>query len=176
MDNHNKCWGDINGNMKIVMNMVAEFGMPKDLEDVVYISQLFQGETIRCAVEHLRRNRGRCMGATYWQVNDNYPVASWSSIDYYGRWKALHYMVKRFFAPVLLTAYEDGLIGHIHVVNETLEAFEGTVLYQVRHVLHGILSTGSNQAAIDGLSASQIVSVDVSDYIDKPSDERYIYI
>ena len=64
------------------------------------MSQILQGIAIKYGVEHFRQNRGRCMGALYWQMNDNWPVVSWSSIDYYGRWKALHYMARRFYAPV----------------------------------------------------------------------------
>ena len=81
-------------------------GIPTSFETLLYASQLLQAEAIRYGVEHFRRNRNddRCMGAIYWQLNDNWPVASWASIDYFGRWKALHYYAARFFAPVMLLA------------------------------------------------------------------------
>jgi beta-mannosidase len=176
MENHNKCLGDINGNMKIMMNMAGEFNLPSQLEDVVYVSQVFQGETIKCAVEHFRRNRGRCMGSTYWQLNDNWPVASWSSIDFYGRWKALHYMVKRFYAPLLISAYELGTQGFIHVTNESRNEFIGIVLYQLRHVTEGILEEKSVSVSLDPCSTKEIAMVDCSNYIKNYGDERKLYI
>lgn len=90
--------GHANG--RILKHLADNFLYPKDFESVLYVSQLLQGIAIRTAVLHMRRNKGRCMGALYWQFNDNYPAASWSSIDYYGRWKALHYMAKRFYEPL----------------------------------------------------------------------------
>ena len=72
---------------------------PNDFDTTLYASQLLQAEAIRYGVEHFRRNRGRCMGTVIRQLNDCWPVASWSSIDYCGRWKALHYYAKRFFRP-----------------------------------------------------------------------------
>ena len=67
------------------------------------LSQLLQAEAMRYGVEHLRRHRGRCMGALYWQLNDIWPTASWSSLDYYGRLKALHYVAKRFYNPIMIS-------------------------------------------------------------------------
>jgi len=176
MENHNKCLGDINGNMKIMMNMAAEFNLPSKLDDVVYISQVFQGETIKCAVEHFRRNRGRCMGSTYWQLNDNWPVASWASIDYYGRWKALHYMVKRFYASKLVSAYEQGTKGFIHVSNESRVGLVGRLDYQVRHINLGILEESTLSVIIPPCSTKEIVSVDIQKYIKHYGDERNMYL
>lgn len=97
MEKHQKN-ASANGN---IMHYISEnFLYPKDFESLLYVSQILQGMAIKYCVDHLRRNRGRCMGALYWQINDNWPVASWSSIDYYGRWKALHYMAKKFYEPL----------------------------------------------------------------------------
>lgn len=76
------------------------------MESIAYISQILQLKAIQYGVEHWRRNWGRCMGSIYWQLNDCWPVASWASIDYYGRWKALHYGAKRFYARFMATACE----------------------------------------------------------------------
>ena len=86
-------------NSKIMSYLIHTYPYPLTFDDLVYCSQLLQADAIRCGVEHFRQHRGRCMGAVYWQLNDCWPVASWASIDYYGRWKALHYTAKRFFAP-----------------------------------------------------------------------------
>ena len=95
-------------NAKIIRYLSDTFLYPTNFDTLLYASQLLQAEAIRYGVEHLRRNRGRCMGTLYWQLNDIWPVASWSSIDYYGRLKALHYYAKRFYAPVLLSCTEIG--------------------------------------------------------------------
>jgi beta-mannosidase len=92
-----------------ILNYIADnYLYPKDFDHLIYTSQLLQADAIRYGVEHWRRNRGRCMGATVWQLNDIWPVASWSSIDYFGRWKALHYSEKRFFAPIMISCEEVG--------------------------------------------------------------------
>ncbi len=95
-------------NGKIMNYLSSLYLYPGSLDTLVYASQLMQMEAIRCGVEHWRSRRGTCMGAIYWQLNDNWPVASWASIDYYGRWKALHYGARRFFAPLLLACEEEG--------------------------------------------------------------------
>ena len=115
MEKHQKNAG---ANGKILQYMSQMYLYPESLELLVYVSQLLQAEAIRYGVEHFRRNRGRCMGCVYWQLNDCWPVASWASIDYYGRWKALHYFAKRFFAPVLLSCEEEGALSSSMNVNE----------------------------------------------------------
>ena len=115
MEKHQKNAG---ADGKILQYMSQMYLYPESLELLVYVSQLLQAEAIRYGVEHFRRNRGRCMGCVYWQLNDCWPVASWSSIDYYGRWKALHYFAKRFFAPVLLSCEEEGALSSSMNVNE----------------------------------------------------------
>ena len=97
MESHQK---NPSANGKIMFYLSANFRYPRTFGDLLYVSQVLQGCAIRFGVEHWRRNRGRCMGALYWQLNDIWPGASWSSIDYFGRWKALHYMAARFFAPL----------------------------------------------------------------------------
>ena len=96
MENHQK---NRSGNKKIIAYMKRRFLIPKEFEKQVVLSQITQAEAMEYGVEHWHRNRTNfhCMGALYWQLNDCWPVASWSSIDYYGRWKALHYFAKRFF-------------------------------------------------------------------------------
>lgn len=130
MENHQKCES---GNAKILHYISETYQYPKDFSSLVYASQLIQAEGIRYGVEHWRRNRNenRCMGAVYWQLNDCWPVASWSSIDYFGRWKALHYLSKRFFEPVLVSACEEGTTVDLHVTNETDTPVEGTLMWRL---------------------------------------------
>jgi len=128
MECHQK---DVGANAKIVNYIGKMFKFPNDFDSLVYLSQLIQAEGCRYAVEHLRRHYGRCMGAIYWQLNDCWPVASWSSIDYYHRWKALHYHSKKFFAKVLLSLEETDGDVTIYITNETNKPIKGNVIWKL---------------------------------------------
>ena len=114
MEKHQRC---ARGNMLTMAYLQQMYLYPTSFETILYASQLLQADAIRYGVEHFRRIRGICMGAVYWQLNDCWPVASWASIDYTGRWKALHYYAKRFFAPVLLSCCEEGMLSQEPNVN-----------------------------------------------------------
>ncbi|MCP4298192.1 MAG: glycoside hydrolase family 2 protein, partial [Proteobacteria bacterium] len=128
MEEHQKCVG---GNGKILSYISKYFKYPKDLDSLVYVSQLSQEGAITTGIEHWRRNRGRCMGSTYWQINDNWPVASWSSIDYYGRWKALHYGVKKSYDNVLISVDGDSTTAGIHLSNESIDPVRGVMNWKL---------------------------------------------
>jgi beta-mannosidase len=130
---------NIGGNERILTYMLREYREPKDFDSFVYLSQVQQAEAIKVGAEHFRRLRPRTMGALYWQLNDCWPVASWSSIDYEGRWKALQYFAARFFADVLISpfhhdgkvevfAVNDGLLPLPAVLRQRLMDFSGKVL------------------------------------------------
>jgi beta-mannosidase len=109
------------GNQLIREYMLREYPEPKDFESFLYVSQVLQAEGIRVGAEHLRRQMPHNMGSLYWQLNDCWPVASWSSIDYYGRWKALQYYARRFYSPLLVSPHdEDGQLK-IYVVSDRAE-------------------------------------------------------
>jgi beta-mannosidase len=95
------------GNALIKTYMDRDFRRPKDFASFLYVGQVLQGTVIKYAAEAHRRAMGRNWGSLYWQLDDCWPVASWSGIDYYGRWKALHYFARRFFAPVLVSPVDD---------------------------------------------------------------------
>lgn len=107
------------GNGLILYYLAQTFQFPKNFEMMIYVSQLLQAEAMRFGIEHWRRNRGRCMGTLYWQFNDCWPVCSWASLDYFGRWKALQYFARRFYSPVHLSVMEQGTRAEIHVTNDT---------------------------------------------------------
>ena len=98
MEQHQK---NASGNSLMVGQMLDTFRLPQEFSSLVYLSMVLQAEGIRYGVEHWRRQRDRVAGTLYWQLNDCWPVASWSSLDYFGRWKALHYAARRFYAPLL---------------------------------------------------------------------------
>jgi beta-mannosidase len=118
MESHQKNAG---GNERIAGTMFRYFRFPKDFESFVYLSQIQQGLAIKTAVEFWRSLKPHCMGTLYWQLNDTWPVASWSSLDYGGSWKAMHYMVRRFFQPVAVAAIpsDDGQRIVLSMVNDT---------------------------------------------------------
>jgi beta-mannosidase len=104
MEAHQK---NAQGNEIIREYMLREFPEPGDFETFLYLSQVVQAQGIGIGTEHFRRIMPRCMGALYWQLNDCWPVASWASLDYFGRWKALHYYARRFFSKILLSPIEE---------------------------------------------------------------------
>jgi beta-mannosidase len=115
------------GNERILTYMLREYHEPKDFASFVYLSQVQQAEIIKIGAEHLRRQRPRNMGGLYWQLNDCWPVASWASIDYYGRWKALQYYARRFYDDVLISPFLHDDKVDVYVVNDKLQAMNGTI-------------------------------------------------
>jgi beta-mannosidase len=127
---HQKSGG---GNQKIARAVEEWLGRPCDFESLIYLSQVYQAMAIRTGVEHWRRNAPRTMGALYWQANDCWPVMSWASLDYFGRWKALHYAARRFFAPYLVSGLAEEAGVHLWATAgfETAPA-AGELRWQVR--------------------------------------------
>ena len=150
-------------NKKIIAYMRKMFIYPKKFEDILYVSQLIQAEGVRYGVEHFRRNYGRTMGSIYWQLNDCWPVASWSSIDYEGRWKALHYHSKKFYAPILISIEENkrSMKAHVVITNDTRNDISGTVLWKYETLSGKILSKGSIEVVSNSLSATQIIDLNL---------------
>lgn len=164
-------------NGKIMNYMEQTFLYPNDLGTLIYASQLLQAEAMRYGVEHFRRNRGRCMGAVIWQLNDCWPVASWSSIDYYGRWKALHYYEKRFFAPLLLSCQEEGILTQdtnvnaepyevqksiwLNVSNETMEEHSVLIRWARRNAGAEVLEEKEMRLFVQPMSACWLEKVDM---------------
>lgn len=113
------------GNRLIQNYMDRYYRTPKDFESFIYVSQLLQALAITTGIEAHRRGRPYCMGTLYWQLNDCWPVASWSSIDYYGNWKALHYFVKKAYRNVLASARRDGDTVSVHIVSDLPRPVDG---------------------------------------------------
>ncbi len=167
-------------NGKIVSYLSQMYLYPDSLDKLAYASQLMQAQAMQYGTEHWRRNRGRCMGAIVWQLNDCWPVASWSSIDYYGRWKALHYYEKRFFAPVLISCHEEGALSQctnvnaqntqirkttrLNVSNETMQAFCGTAKWSLRRSDASVIEEGSFPVDCPALSAVWLTEQDFSQF------------
>lgn len=113
-----------NGNT-LIKNYMEKYNIvPKDFDHFLLLSQVLQAEGIKIGAEHFRQIRPRCMGSLYWQINDCWPVASWSSIDYFGRWKALHYYAKRFYAQILFAPRLENGIYQFYIVSDVYELRE----------------------------------------------------
>ncbi len=132
------------GNSIIHDYLLRDYPEPKDFQSFLYVSQVLQAEGIKIGAEHFRRSRPETMGSIFWQLNDCWPVASWSSIDYFGRWKALQYYARRFYAPILVSPHiEDGSMKVYIVSDKTgthaanlrvrLMDFDGKVLLEDTH-------------------------------------------
>ncbi len=126
MDHHQKCH---KGNAPIIGMFGKYFRMPESFGDFLYLSQVQQALAIKTGVEFWRTLKPRCMGTIFWQLNDNWPVASWASIEYGGKWKQLQYHAKRFYAPVIAVAYKDPADGltRLYVTSDLREKCKVTL-------------------------------------------------
>ena len=128
MELHQRC---VNGNKTILSYIVDRYRVPCNLSDFIYLSQLVQAEAVECGADHQRANRGRCMGALYWQLNDIWPCISFSGIDYFGRYKAVQYFAKRFFAPISVICEETGEFTTRESVIQQNELYDYTTTAQL---------------------------------------------
>jgi beta-mannosidase len=168
MERHQRSGG---GNELMLSQLAKFYPYAGSTEQLIYASQQYQADSVRYRVEHMRRHRGRCMGALYWQLNDIWGGTSWASIDYFGRYKALQYAAKRFFAPVLLSCQENGMMQHrgninaqsgtyeercsykLCVTNDTRNEFSGLVVATVRDAQGNVLASSEQSVKVPALSA-----------------------
>lgn len=173
MENHQKNGG---ANGLILYYLSANFKYPSRFDCLLYVSQILQAEAIRYGVEHWRSNRGRCMGALYWQINDCWPVASWSGLDYYLRWKPLHYYAKKFYAPVLLSALEErGKIRFV-VSNETLQDVDIKIVFRLYDNKGNVIEENSVNKKVDKLAADTCAEADYSKIGSDRFEARKYYV
>ncbi len=162
-----------NGNGLMIGQMTDTFRMPKDFAALSYLSMVLQAEGIRYGVEHWRRNKHRVSGTLIWQLNDCWPVASWSSIDYYGRWKALHYAAKRFYAPVLLSIEDAPPRMDVHVTSDVNAPWEGTVRWQLLTLGGEVVRSGEAGVKVPALASALACSLDfAADVESSPARRR----
>ena len=162
MESHQKN-GAANG--KILYYLSENFQYPKDFNSLLYVTQVLQGMAMKYGVEHWRRNRGRCMGAIYWQLNDDWPVASWASIDYYGRWKALQYMAGNFFAQKLGTLYQKDGVLYAAAVNDDREDTRVQVTLSIKDMELNEIKSVEKTAEVSALSAGKLLELDCGEWI-----------
>ena len=119
------------GNERLLQYIQMEYGTPSTFADFVYLSQVMQAEGIALAALHHRASRPYTMGSLYWQLNDVWPGASWSSVDYYGHWKALHFHARRFFADVAVAALRDQGTTRVSLLNDGRSALQAQLRIRV---------------------------------------------
>jgi beta-mannosidase len=171
MKNHQKNTG---GNERILTYMLREYREPKDFESFVYMSQVQQAEAIKVGAEHFRRMKPRTSGQFFWQLNDCWPVASWASIDYYNRWKALQYYAVRFFDDVLVSPWlHDGKV-ETYVISDKLQPFKATLRIRLMDFSGKVLSDKSSELDVPAQS-SAIYATQTEQEILGSADPRNVF-
>jgi len=160
------------GNERILTYMLREYRQPKDFASFVYLSQVQQAEIIKIGAEHLRRQKPRVMGSLYWQLNDCWPVASWASIDYYGRWKALHYYARRFYDDLLISPFLHDDKVDVYVVSDKLQGFSGTIHTRLLDFSGNALLDQTKEIQIPAQSSAIYLTFDKADLAAKADPHR----
>ena len=158
--NHQKCGG---GNDKMLYYIRSRFKLPARFEDFIYLSQVTQMECMSDATEHWRRNKGRCNGAIYWQFNDCWPVCSWSSIDYYGNYKALQYAARHFNAPLSVSVKDTQTALRIYALNDYNESKDVTVSYEVFDFTKGVIAKEEKSLAVDRVKNERVFDLSMDE-------------
>ncbi len=169
------------GNLIILDYVARLYRFPKDYPALAYLSQLNQAYCMKVAIEHFRRSMPRTMGALYWQLNDCWPVFSWSSLEFGGKWKALHYAAKRFFAPVLVSAHVPGVetfaLGntlkstirevHVHTVCDVPQKTSGQLEWTLFHIDGRVVESGSKTVTLRYGEARRQATLDFQNAIQR---------
>ncbi len=151
------------GNKIIQTYMSRYFGEPKDFASFLYASQVLQAEGVKVGAESFRRKRPETMGSIFWQLNDCWPVASWSSIDYYGRWKALQYYARRFYAPVLVSPHFDNGTLSVYVVSDKTSPEEGQLRLRIMDFSGKVIRESTRSISIEPLASKLYEQFTVTD-------------
>ena len=173
MEQHQK---NASGNSLMVSQMLDTFRLPNDFESLVYLSMVLQAEGIRYGVEHWRRHPRRVAGTLYWQLNDCWPVASWSSLDYFGRWKALHYAARRFYAPLLLSIEDAPPYQSIFLSSDLLEAWQGSVHWALTTLDGKVLASGEKTAHVEPLGVTAVETLDSSPFLGDDTRRELVFV
>lgn len=157
--------GTVNGFETMHDYLTQYYGQPKDLAALIYGTQVQQAEVMKLIAEHLRADRPHAMGSLYWQLNDCWPGISSSSIDYFGRWKALQYYARRFYAPVLVypLVYKDNL--SVAVISDKTAPLHGELRVRVMQFDGKVLYSKTEQVTVPALAATKYLDGPVSQFV-----------
>jgi beta-mannosidase len=151
------------GNQLIREYMLRDYPEPKDFESFLYVSQVLQAEGIRTGAEHLRRIMPHNMGSLYWQIDDCWPVASWSSIDYYGRWKALQYYARRFYNNLLISPHIENGDLKFYVVSDQTKPAPARINVALMDFDGHVLKSFDREATIAPLASRSYFEIPVTE-------------
>ena len=161
------------GNGMILRYLERYYPSPVDFAEVSYLSQLSQALAWRYAIEGHRRAMPWCMGSLYWQINDCWPTVSWASVDYYGTWKASHYMARRSFEPVLVTGYLETGRVNVHAVSDRLEELNGILRLELMDFDGTVLKTEDIPFAVQN-SSVRVLSRSVTEVLSGRDPRRSV--
>jgi beta-mannosidase len=147
------------GNQKILNHISRLFRVPTTYDGMLYVSQALQAHSIKTAVEHWRRIKPHNMGTLYWQLNDIWPVASWSSLEFDGRWKMLHYASRKFFAPLLVSSLENKGNVEIWATSDINETLSGILTVRLMDFDGKIFSSTRKKIALPKLGSRKVFSL-----------------
>ena len=171
------------GNLRIRQYMEEDYRLPPTFEGMLYLSQVLQAEGIKRGIEAHRRNMPWCMGSLYWQINDVWPVASWSSIDSEGRWKALHYFAKKAFENVIVAPYLHGdtLRGlgdmlDLYVISDLPVKVDGTMEVALLDFSGKTLGVKSFKAAVAANASTLVASLRTADLLGSADPRKVVAV
>lgn len=161
--------GNVDGNTQMLDMMQRYFKQPKNFEMTLWLSQILQGYGIKIGAEYWRQTMPKSMGCVFWQYNDIWPGMSWSSVDYFGRWKALHYLARKFYAPVLVSGLENITDGtaDIFITSDLLEDTHGKLTWEVTDLNGKSLAKDSMHLKIPAQKSEKIKTLNVREQIQK---------
>jgi beta-mannosidase len=164
------------GTGKIMKLVKQYFRDPKDFDSTLWLSQITQGYGIKYGAEGWRREMPKSMGCVYWQYNDCWPCSSWASVDYFGRWKALHYMAQRFYAPLLVSGAEDAAAGRVdvYVTSDRMQPCQGRLAWKVTDPAGEPIAEGHLDLAVPARSSRMAHALPLADQIRKHGVENLL--
>ena len=163
------------GNNMMKMYMEHYAFIPDDFEDFIYLSQFMQAEAVKVGIEAHRRAKPYCMGTLYWQINDCWPAASWSSIDYYGKWKALQYYTKPAYSEILVSPYRKGENIAVKVISDRLEDAELVYSVRVMDFKGNVLSQWKKEVTLGANGCKDIDDIDIKKVSAGKENTVYLY-
>lgn len=158
--------GGDHANQLIETYLLNEYHKPKDFKAFLYVGQILQGDAIKTAIEAHRRDKGYCMGSLFWQHNDCWPVASWASRDYYGRWKAQHYFTRQTYKDILVSPIEEDGKLNVYIVSDRLKEVKGVLMIKVYTLDGKLVSELDRKVTVKPNSSNRIFSETIKSIIE----------
>jgi beta-mannosidase len=164
------------GNSIIHDYLLRDYAEPKDFPSFLYVSQVLQAEGVKVGAEHMRRNRPRITGSLFWQLNDCWPVASWSSIDYYGRWKALQYYARRFYSPILVSpVVQDGNVN-VYIVSDHTQPTTGMIRMRIMDMHGAVVKEEQKEITLPPLSSGRYLQLSMEEILKSTKDFTNVFV